>query len=90
MIEKTIYYALLLEGDSRSHPSGLARRQTDTGGGFRDEAFKKGGSWSYTPVIASAERGDMTFDLVQISEEEADRIVQRFRDKWAREASSPD
>lgn len=84
MTRKTIYYALLLEGDSRISPSGLARREIDDNGDLRDEAFKKDGSWGYTPVIASAERGDMTFDLVEVTAEEADRIVERFRAKWAR------
>lgn len=85
MFKKTTYYALLLEGDSRSRPSGLARRKIDENGGIHDEAFKKDGSWGYTPVIAGAERGDMTFDLVEVSAEEAERIVEGFRAKWGRD-----
>ena len=82
MTEKTTYYALLLDGDTQESPSGLARRRTTDTGEFGDESFKKDGSWEYTSVIAGAKRGDMTFELVEISEEEANRIVERFRERW--------
>ncbi len=82
MTEKTTYYALLLEGDTEDSPSGIARRRTTDNGDVRDESFKKDGSWESTSVIAGAKRGDMTFDLVEISEAEADRIVERFRARW--------
>ncbi len=82
MSDQVTYYALLLEGDTPSHPSGIARRRTESNGNVKDESFKKDGSWGYTAAIACAKRGDLTFDFVEISEEEADRIVEQFRVKW--------
>jgi hypothetical protein len=85
MPDKLTYYAMLLAGDTRSEPSGVSRRRVSDGGGVRDEAFRRDLSWGHTPLIAAAERGDMTFDLVEISEDEAERIIERFRAKWGAE-----
>jgi hypothetical protein len=86
MIENTTYYALLLDGDSLDSPSGIARRRLDEDGELSDESFKRDGSWGSTPLIAGAERGDMTFNLVEVSEEEAERIIEGFRARWQAEA----
>ena len=43
-----------------------------------DEDF----SWKATPVIAEWERGDFADELVEVSHEQAERIVQYFRERW--------
>ncbi|HWG61844.1 MAG TPA: hypothetical protein VG253_09040 [Streptosporangiaceae bacterium] len=83
MADRLTYYALLLDDDSKADPSGLARRGTSRDGQVRDEALQRDLSWALTPLIAGSDRGDMTFELVEVSEEEAERIIARFREKWA-------
>ena len=85
MPDEVKYYAMMLTGDTLSNPSGLARRRVFDDGGISDEAFKRDQSWGHTPLLAAAERGDMTFEVVEISEEEADRIMEGFRVQWASE-----
>jgi hypothetical protein len=80
--DQTKYYALLLAGETPAGPSGLARRIVRDNGGLRDEAVTRDLSWARTPLIAAAERGDMTFELVEITAEEAERVIEGFRVKW--------
>jgi hypothetical protein len=41
-------------------------------------------SWGDTTAIAEWDRGEeMTRDLVEISEGEAEALIERFRQKWA-------
>jgi hypothetical protein len=82
MPDKVNYYVMLLADDTPSNPSGVARRRSLENGGVHDEAFKRDLSWGRTPLIAAAERGDMTFELVEVSKEEAERIIEGFRAKW--------
>jgi hypothetical protein len=82
MPERTKYYAMLLAGDTPDEPSGVARRRVPENGSVHDEAFKRNLSWDHTPLIAAAERGDMTFEFVEISADEAERIIERFKAKW--------
>ena len=85
MPDEVKYYAMILTGDTLSSPSGLTRRRVFEDGGVRDEAFKRDQSWGHTPLIAAAERGDMTFEVVEVSEEEAERIIEQFRAQWGSE-----
>ena len=85
MPDKVSYYVMLLADDARSNPSGVARRRILENGGVRDEAFKRDLSWGHTPLVAAAERGDMTFEVVEVSEEEAERIIEQFRAQWGSE-----
>jgi len=85
MPDQVTYYAMLLAGDAPSNPSGIARRLVSDNGGIRDEVFKQDLSWDHTPLIAAAERGDMTFDLVEVSADEAEGIIEGFRAKWRSE-----
>ena len=39
-------------------------------------------SWKTTPAIAEWERGDFADELVEVSHEQAERIVQYFRERW--------
>jgi hypothetical protein len=86
MPENVTYYAMMLDGDLRDAPSGLARRSFLDNGGIRDEVFRRDSSWGQTPLIVSSERGDMTFALVEVSPDEAQRIIERLRARWDAEA----
>jgi hypothetical protein len=85
MPERISYYAMLLAGDTPDNPSGVARRRVLENGSVHDEAFKRNLSWDHTPLIASAERGDMTFEFVEISEDDAQRTIERFKAQWESE-----
>ncbi len=76
------YYAILDYRSTREDPAGLARRRTLDTGGFTDEALNRGLEWEFTPLIVAWKRAESTDDLVEISEEEANRIVERFRARW--------
>ena len=78
MGEAVIYYAIVNEFSSRERPFGIMRRVKHEGG-QRDEVFSRDLKWEHTALLYSAERGDLTNDLVPISEEEAGWIVERIR-----------
>ena len=78
MGEAVTYYAIVNEFSSRKRPFGIVRRVKHEGG-QRDEVFSRDLKWEHTALLYSAERGDLTNDLVPISEEEAGRIVERIR-----------
>ena len=78
MGEAVTYYAIVNEFSSRERPFGIVRRVKHERG-QRDEVFSRDLKWEHTALLYSAERGDLTNDLVPISEEEAGRIVERIR-----------
>jgi hypothetical protein len=78
MAEGTTYYAIVNEFSSRAEPFGVIRRVKQNGG-QRDEVFSRDLKWKHTALLHSAERGDLTNDMIPISEEEAERIVARIR-----------
>ena len=78
MAETTVYYAIVNDFSSREDPFGVIRRVKHDGG-QRDEIFSRDLTWKNTSLLYSAERGDLTNDMIPISEEEADRIVARIR-----------
>lgn len=80
MAETTMYYAIVNDFSSREDPFGVIRRVRHDGG-QRDEVFSRDLTWKHTSLLYSAERGDLTNDMVPISEEEADRIVARIRQR---------
>ena len=80
--EEIKYYAIVDRWSTPDDPAGLARRRRPPTGGFRDEAIDRNLNWQFTPLIVEWERAESTDDLVAISEEEADRIVERFRARW--------
>ena len=81
MTEEIRYYAMLLGGRTMENPSGLARRRLFDDGGVRDEALGSDFTWVHNPGLAGWERGDLTTTYVEISEDEAERIIERFRAK---------
>jgi hypothetical protein len=78
MTEKITYYAIIDEFTSRDHPAGVLRRVEDEEGEI-DEVFTRNLRWEFSPLLYSAERGDLANKFIPISEEEADRIVERIR-----------
>jgi hypothetical protein len=85
MAEQAKYYAVIDYRATRENPAGLARRRFIDGGGFRDEALARDLSWEFTSVIVEWKRAESTDDLVEIPEDEANRIIERFRARWAAE-----
>jgi hypothetical protein len=78
MTEKITYYAIIDEFTSRDHPAGVLRRVENEEGEI-DEVFARNLRWEFSPLLYSAERGDLANDFLPISEEEAGRIVERIR-----------
>ena len=89
MPDKITYYAIIGEDRKIDNPYGLVRR-LEHDDGPSDEALRKDFSWMATPVIAEWERGDFADELVAVSHEQAERIVQYFRERWGPHGQSPD
>jgi hypothetical protein len=78
------YYAIVGSGRTPQNPSGLARRILSADGQV-DEALRRDLTWQRDAAIIEWEHGDAGADLVEISETEAQALVERFREKWGRE-----
>jgi len=85
MPEDVTYYAVVSGGRTVQNPSGIARRRTLQAGGVEDEALGRDLTWARTSAIVEWNRDAMDFDLVEISEAEADELIERFREKWSQE-----
>jgi hypothetical protein len=79
MPDKVIYYAIVDAQSSREHPAGVFRRTYKEDGGRRDEAFTRDLVWKDSWSLLSAERGDLQNEFVEITEDEANQIVDRIR-----------
>jgi len=79
MPDKVMYYAVVDELSSREQPAGVFRRTYTEAGGKRDEAFTRNLAWEFSPSLLSAERGDLQNEFVEITEDEANQIVDRIR-----------
>lgn len=84
MAEKINYYAIIGVGRTAENPSGLARRRF-TEAGRVDEALSRSTSWEATSAITQWEYGNLPGELVEISEDEALALIERFREKWGAE-----
>jgi hypothetical protein len=80
--DKITYYAVIGEDRTVDNPDGLVRRLDFDGDGFTDEALRKDFSWASTPVIVEWERGDSADDLVEVTHDQVERIIQYFRERW--------
>jgi hypothetical protein len=78
MTEKITYYAIIDEFTSRDRPRTVLRRVENDEGEI-DEMFSRDLKWEFSPLLYSAERGDTMLDFIPITEEEANRIVERIR-----------
>jgi hypothetical protein len=79
MPDKITYYAIIDSLSSRERPAGVLRRIYFEVGGRRDEAFSTELVWERTPMLVSAERGDLENEFIEITEDEANQIVDRIR-----------
>jgi hypothetical protein len=86
MPDKITYYAIVDCWATPDDPAGLARRRWSDKGGFRDEALDRGLNWQFTPLIVEWKRAESTDDLFEVSEAEAERIIEWSRAKWGSES----
>jgi hypothetical protein len=82
MLNKTTYYAVVDDLSSRENPVGVFRRTYTPDEGRSDEAFTRNLIWEFSPALVSAERGDLQNEFIEITETEANRLVERFRARW--------
>jgi hypothetical protein len=75
---KITYYAIVNDYSSRDKPSGVLRRVEDERGEY-DEQFGHDLEWTRSVLLYSYERGNMDNQLYEISEDEANQIVERIR-----------
>jgi len=73
------YYAIIDGLSSRERPAGVFRRIYTEDGGKRDEAFTRNLAWEQSWSLVSAERGDLENEFIEITEDEANQIVDRIR-----------
>jgi hypothetical protein len=81
VLDKITYYVLIGGSNTVDNPRGLVRR-LEHEDGPSDEALRDGFSWKATPVIVEWERGDFDDELVEVSHEQASKIIEYFRQKW--------
>ena len=79
MADKTTHYAIVDDLSSRERPAGVLRRIYFESGGRRDEAFSQRLRWERTSLLVSSERGDLQYEFIEVSEDEANHIVARIR-----------
>ncbi len=85
MPDRMTYYAVVGGNRTAQNPSGLARRRHLQTGGFEDEALGRDLTWSHTSAIVEWNRDALDFELLEISEAEAEALIERFREKWGQE-----
>ena len=79
MPEKVTYYAVMDDLSSREEPAGVFRRTYTDDGGRSDEVFSRDLIWEFSPEFISTERGDLQYEFIEITEDEANQIVARIR-----------
>jgi hypothetical protein len=87
MSDKITYFAIIDEAATTDCPYGLVRR-LETNVGFSDESLRKDFRWKFTPVIVEWERGDFGDELVEVSHEQASKIIEYFRERWGASGES--
>jgi hypothetical protein len=79
MPDKVTHYAIVNDFSSRERPGGVFRRTYTEDGGKLDEAFTRNLVWEFSSSLVSAERGDLQNEFIEITEDEANQIVERIR-----------
>jgi hypothetical protein len=79
MPDRVTYYAVVDDLSNREQPAGVYRRIYFEAGGRRDEAFTRNLAWERSAALISAERGDLQNDFIEITEDEANQLVERIR-----------
>ena len=62
-----------------SGPQGYSGVPTQKTAVSVDEAFTRNLIWEFSPSMVSAERGDLQNEFIEITEDEANQIVDRIR-----------
>jgi hypothetical protein len=78
MPTKITYYAIVDDLSSREEPVGVLRR-IEHDNGERDEAFTRNLEWKRSASLYSSERGNADAEFFEITEDEANQIVERIR-----------
>lgn len=81
MPDKITYYAVIGGARTIDNPYGLVRR-LETDWGFGDETLRKDFSWVFTPIIVEWEHGSFDDDLVEVTHQQASKILEYFRERW--------
>jgi hypothetical protein len=82
MAELIEYYAITRNSSSTADATGIIRRRT-TEEGRVDESLRRNFSWQPSSALYEWEMGDVSGrHLIKISEAEAERLIERFREKW--------
>jgi len=79
MADRVTYYAVVDDLSSREEPAGVFRRTYTDDGGRSDEVFSRDLIWEFSPELIAAGRGDLQYDFIEITEDEANQIVARIR-----------
>ena len=79
MPDRVTYYAIVNDLSNLDRPTGVFRRTYTEDGGKLDEAFTRNLIWERSWLLVSAERGDLVNEFIEITEEEANAIVERIR-----------
>jgi hypothetical protein len=79
MPDRVTYYAVVDDLSSRAQPAGVFRRTYTEDGGRSDEVFTRDLAWEFSPELIAAERGDLQYEFIVITEYEANQIVERIR-----------
>ena len=82
MSDKITYYAVVDDLSSREQPAGVFRRIYFEAGGKRDEAFTTDLVWERSPSLVSTERGDLQNEFIEITEDEANQLMEQLRARW--------
>jgi hypothetical protein len=78
MPEKITYFAMVDDLSTHDQPAGVLRRIVHDDG-QRDEAYTRSLEWKRSASLYSYERGNADVEFYEISQDEADRIVERIR-----------
>ena len=78
MPAKITYYAIVDDFSTREDPAGVLRRIIDDEG-RDDQAFTTNLKWEHSGSLYSYERGNFDNQFYEITEDEADRIMERIR-----------
>jgi hypothetical protein len=79
MPDHVTYYAVVDDLSSRARPAGVFRRTYTEDGGRSDEVFTRDLTWEFSPELISAERGDLQYQFIEVTKDEANQIVARIR-----------
>jgi len=85
MTSKITFYAILGPGATIDRPAGLLRRlEYDVG--WEDEGLQRDMSWRRSSLLVEHAHGSTDEDIVEVSHDQASKIVSYLRGKFATDA----